>query len=288
MAHAEPLPYASQPDAVRLPDVATAARRVFWRRAIALVIDLAVLSLIDMAVNAVFGVTHVTSGSPIPLPGSDLATFTNSTGVGWGWLTVIWLVYFIGLEALFGATVGKGTLGLRVTDLTGARAGFWAIVLRNVARLVDSLPVLCLVGGSVAVFSSRRQRLGDHLARTVVVRRDALPAPLLTAAQVNRRAALVATVLVAWLAVSAMFFYYGRPPLVVQSMMNTRQMMFGNGVSSYTLSAPVWASDTVTYQITYVTEQPVDTCHARLTLVWAPPTGWEPRYGTASCATHTP
>lgn len=72
------------------------------------------------------------------------------------------------------------------------------------------------------------------------------------------------------------------------SMMNTRQMMFRNGVSSYTLSAPVWGSREVSYLIAYVTEQPVDTCHARLTLAWTLPTGWEPRYGEASCATHTP
>jgi hypothetical protein len=93
---------------------------------------------------------------------------------------------------------------------------------------------------------------------------------------------------VAWVAFSVHFLYYGRPPLVVQGMMNTRQMMFSDGVSSYTLSAPVWGSGTVTYQIAYVTEQPVDTCHARLTLAWSPATGWEPRYGEASCATHSP
>ena len=39
---------------------------------------------------------------------------------------------------------------------------------------------------------------------------------------------------------SGAFFYYGRPPLVVQGMVNTQQMMFGDGVSAYTLSAPVW------------------------------------------------
>lgn len=287
MIHAEPLPSASQPGTTQLATLATEVRRAFWRRVLALLIDLAVLSLIDLAVNAVYGVTHVTSGSPVP-PGSGFTIFTSSRDVGVVWLTVIWLIYFIGLEALFGATVGKGMVGLQVTDLSGARPSLWSIVLRNVARVVDGLPIVYLVGGGVALLSSRRQRLGDHLAHTVVVRRDALAAPLLSPAQSQRRAALVAGVLVAWLTFSAAFFYYGRPPLVVQSMMNTRQEMFSDGVSSYTLSAPAWGPDTVTYQITYVTERPVDACHAQLTLVWAPPTGWGPCYGTTSCVSHAP
>ena len=56
--------------------------------------------------------------------------------------------------------------------------------------------------------------------------------------------------------------------------MTTRQLMFRDGVSTYALSAPIWGSGTVTYHIAYVTEHPVDTCHARLTLVWTLPSGW--------------
>jgi hypothetical protein len=103
-----------------------------------------------------------------------------------------------------------------------------------------------------------------------------------------RRLVLVGAVLLAFLAFSATFFYYGQPPLVVQGMMNRRDMMFRDGVSSYTLSAPVWGSGTVSYQIQYVTERPVDICHAHLTLAWALPTGWQPDYGEATCRAHTP
>jgi uncharacterized RDD family membrane protein YckC len=268
--------------------IATAAQRAFWPRVLAVVVDLLVLSLVDLFINGVCGVTRVTSGSPVSASSSAFTQFTTSTDVGWGWLALIWLVYYIGLEALFGATVGKWMVNLRVTNLDGTPPGLKSIAVRNLMRFVDVLPVGFVVGGSVALASPLRQRLGDHLARTLVIPRDAVAAPLLTPIQLRRRLALADLVILVCLAFSGAFFYVGRPSVVVQSMMNTRQMMFGDGVSAYTLSAPVWGSDTVTYQIEYVTEQPVDTCHARLTLTWTFPTGWEPRSGESSCGTHMP
>jgi len=51
-------------------------------------------------------------------------------------------------------------------------------VVRNVARVVDSIPPYLYVVGIVSVLvSRRRQRLGDHLAGTVVLRESALLVP---------------------------------------------------------------------------------------------------------------
>jgi uncharacterized RDD family membrane protein YckC len=268
--------------------LAVSARRAFWWRALAVVVDLVVLSLIYALINFVFGVTHVTSGSPVPPPGGGIALWTSSTDVGWGWLTLIWLVYYTGLEGLFGATVGKWAFRLRVTDLAGRLPGFRSAALRNLVRLVDYLPVCYVVGGGVALLSPLRQRLGDHLAQTVVIPCEAATEPLLAPTKLRQRLTLVASVVVLWLAFSAGFFYFGRPPLVIQSMVNTRDEMFRDGVSTYTLSAPAWAGDTVTYEIDYVTERPVDTCHARLTLRWTLPNGWAPGFAEATCLSHTP
>jgi uncharacterized RDD family membrane protein YckC len=263
-------------------------RRVFWRRILAVVVDLLVLSLVNALVNSVFGVTHVTSGSPVPALGSGFTQFTTSTDVGWGWLTLLWLVYCLGLEALFGATVGKWVVRLRVTDQQGRRAPLRSIVVRNVVRAVDVLPFGYGIGGCVAVLSPRRQRIGDHLARTLVLPHEAVTDPLLTPAVLRRRLLLVGVVLLAAFALSGAFFYFGRPPLVVQGLVNTRQMMFRDGVRSYTLSAPAWGPGTVTYEIAYVTEQAVDACHSRLTLAWTLPAGWQPRFAESSCASHSP
>ncbi len=69
-----------------------------------------------------------------------------------------------------GQTVGKSALGLQVVDEDGLPLSFSQVFIRNVLRIVDTLPVLYLVGG-VSVFVSRRaQRLGDIAARTIVIR----------------------------------------------------------------------------------------------------------------------
>lgn len=268
--------------------LADTAQRAFGKRVLAVGIDLLVLSLVDVYINSVFGVTQVTSGSPVPTPGSGFTVWTSSTSVGWGWLALVWLVYYVGLEALFGATVGKWIERLRVTDRAGRRPPLRHLIVRNVVRVVDALPVGYVLGGSIALLSPWRQRLGDQLADTVVLPHEAIAEPWLSLAARRWRLLLVGVVLLACLASSATFFYYGRPPLVVQSLVNTQQMMFRDGVSAYTLSAPTWGSGTVTYQIAYTTEHPIDTCHARLTLIWTFPSGWEPSDGEASCASHTP
>lgn len=77
------------------------------------------------------------------------------------------LAYHIVLEALFGATLGKGLLGLQVR--TDSDDGRWlAAAIRNVARIVDGI-LFYSVAFLVAVFTRRRQRLGDLFAGTTVV-----------------------------------------------------------------------------------------------------------------------
>ena len=76
-----------------------------------------------------------------------------------------------------GQTPGKRAMGLRVLQEGGVRVGFEQVLLRNLARAVDGLPVLYAVGGVSALLTARHQRLGDLLAGTVVVRERRLKAP---------------------------------------------------------------------------------------------------------------
>jgi len=79
--------------------------------------------------------------------------------------------YYVLLEWLWqGQTVGKRMYGLRVIRDDGAPAGFVAILLRNLVRLVDFLPGLYGLGLMVIILSPRSQRLGDIAAGTYVVR----------------------------------------------------------------------------------------------------------------------
>lgn len=79
--------------------------------------------------------------------------------------------YFIVLEWLWqGQTVGKRMHGLRVIREDGAPAGFVAILIRNLVRIVDFLPGFYGLGLMVIILSPRSQRLGDIAAGTYVVR----------------------------------------------------------------------------------------------------------------------
>jgi len=83
---------------------------------------------------------------------------------------VLWTGYGIVLEWFWrGQTVGKKALGLRVVDQSGLNLRPSQIVIRNLVRFVDGLP-LGLIGGLSCVFTRRCQRLGDLAANTVVIR----------------------------------------------------------------------------------------------------------------------
>ena len=79
--------------------------------------------------------------------------------------------YFILLEWLGnGQTIGKRIFGLRVIADDGAPAGFTAVLVRNLLRMIDFLPGFYGFGLLAIVVSSRSQRLGDLAAGTFVVR----------------------------------------------------------------------------------------------------------------------
>ena len=69
-----------------------------------------------------------------------------------------------------GQTIGKRAFGLRVVDAEGLRLQFSQVLLRNLLRAVDMLPLCYALGGTVALLSAKGQRLGDLAAGTVVVR----------------------------------------------------------------------------------------------------------------------
>jgi len=88
--------------------------------------------------------------------------------------------YAIALEYHWGGqTLGKRALGLRVLDENGFPPTFAQIVVRNLLRFADVLPIGYALGGSAALLSPRLQRLGDLAAGTVVIRTEvaALPDP---------------------------------------------------------------------------------------------------------------
>jgi uncharacterized RDD family membrane protein YckC len=86
---------------------------------------------------------------------------------------VIYLGYYFLQEGALGATLGKLLFGLRVLRLDGTRAAWREAGLRTLLRVLEVNPLVfgVLPGGLIVAFSKRKQRLGDMLARTVVVRK---------------------------------------------------------------------------------------------------------------------
>jgi len=88
------------------------------------------------------------------------------------WLStrMVWGVYGIVTETLIGASAGKMVMGLRVVGESGRPARAWQVAVRNLVRIFevekDLLPLLI-----VPLLSRNRQRLGDLLARTLVIQR---------------------------------------------------------------------------------------------------------------------
>lgn len=79
--------------------------------------------------------------------------------------------YFIILEMVMnGQTLGKRILNIRVRKDLGNAPSFWDLLLRNLIRIVDMLPIFYGVGLVVMFMNKKAKRLGDYAAGTVVVK----------------------------------------------------------------------------------------------------------------------
>lgn len=130
------------------------------QRAMAFILDLLVLV-------PIFGFLVVTLDlAPDRVPGPEDLSFW----VLGGFASLLQAVYGLAMEASLGWTLGKRIIGLRVVELDGRRVGFRGALLRNLVRPLDSGFLLgAFVGMSVIMATRRRQRLGDLLAKTMVV-----------------------------------------------------------------------------------------------------------------------
>lgn len=91
---------------------------------------------------------------------------------------VVMVGYGIFLEWFWsGQTIGKRLMKLQVIDEKGLTLKLNQIILRNLFRVLDSLPLFYMVGGLSCLLSSRAQRLGDLAAGTLVVRRIEIAEP---------------------------------------------------------------------------------------------------------------
>jgi uncharacterized RDD family membrane protein YckC len=88
----------------------------------------------------------------------------------WGPAAFIYFFYHPVLEiAMRGRTPGKRFAGARLVTREGDIPGAGALLLRNVFRVIDSLPFIYLVGLGVVTFTQQHVRVGDLAAGTLLV-----------------------------------------------------------------------------------------------------------------------
>jgi uncharacterized RDD family membrane protein YckC len=90
----------------------------------------------------------------------------------WIWLPVIviYVMYHPILEVLMrGSTPGKRMAGVRIVTRSGDIPSIGALLIRNVFRIVDSLPVAYLVGLATTIFTAQHVRIGDIAAGTLLI-----------------------------------------------------------------------------------------------------------------------
>ncbi|MCZ6652505.1 MAG: RDD family protein [Planctomycetota bacterium] len=142
----------------------------YWRRLAGFVIDVAPIAI---ATNRLWmgpfdeWLAHYheiqNEGGPVP-------PFSDELLIAWALCCVAFSAYCTLCEALFARTPGKAVVRCRVVDEAGSRCGFSVILIRNLVRMIELFPLFQLWPTFILMlFTRNRQRLGDLLARTIVV-----------------------------------------------------------------------------------------------------------------------
>ncbi len=94
---------------------------------------------------------------------------------------MIYLLYHPVLELIMhGRTPGKRMAGVRIVTSDGYTPSAGALLIRNIFRLVDSLPVFYGIGFVAALITANQVRIGDMAAGTLLVYEQKIDANTLT------------------------------------------------------------------------------------------------------------
>lgn len=100
--------------------------------------------------------------------GGESSTILGYVGVAPA--IAIYFLYHPVLEiAMLGRTPGKRMAGVRIVSLDGHTPTIGALLVRNIFRLIDSLPAFYVLGLTVAFLTPKQVRIGDIAAQTVLV-----------------------------------------------------------------------------------------------------------------------
>lgn len=142
----------------------------YWRRFMSFVIDVAPIVIgMNRLWLAPFG-EWLADYHEAQSDGGNVPPLSDDLLISWALCCVAFAAYCTFCEALFARTPGKAALCCCVVDEVGGRCGFSSILIRNAVRMVELFPLFQLWPTFILMlFTRNRQRLGDLLARTIVV-----------------------------------------------------------------------------------------------------------------------
>lgn len=86
------------------------------------------------------------------------------------WLWVAQAIYFTIFEGFSGQSLGKWLVKIKVTTDERNRCGFMGAFTRNIVRILDMVLFIYIVSLVVMSMYPKRQRIGDMVAKTVVLK----------------------------------------------------------------------------------------------------------------------
>ena len=193
-------------------------------RAIAAILDIIVMSTVFPVVGMWAAVRWggvTSSGFNLEgAPGAFVVAIVGAVGFLYLWFS----------EGLFGTTLGKAIMRLRVRNLAGSSPGLGKSLVRNLFRVIDGIGVY-LVGLIFALTSRTRQRLGDRVAGTVVVQVEA--------GRASRLGAVIALVALVGASVVVSVALHAGAPLSAASVPHLTRAELGTGYTpTYDITGP--------------------------------------------------
>ena len=150
----------------------------FWIRFIAYIIDSFIISFLEFIIVlpllGLFGIKVFELSTIRDLGNADPDLLipviaSTITGLSLTVLLITWFYYALLQSGARQATVGKMTLGLKVTDVNGGRLTFARASLRYFSKILSGL--IMMLGYIMAGFTPKKQALHDIIANTYVVRK---------------------------------------------------------------------------------------------------------------------
>jgi uncharacterized RDD family membrane protein YckC len=84
--------------------------------------------------------------------------------------TLPWLLLFPGIESFNGGqTISKALFGIKTVKVDGSKINFGTSFLKHLFDFVDYFPFFGICGLIVASNNDKKQRVGDLVAKTIVV-----------------------------------------------------------------------------------------------------------------------